>query len=418
VNTLAQRREFAAHERPVTAQELVDRAKALRPLVRERQEESESLGTYAPDLHERFVEAGFFRITEPRMFGGYEFDLPVFFGTMLEICRADPGAGWCLTLGASHAWTVASHWPEEAQRALFGPDGHFVAPHRPVPMGTLRKVKDGYIVNGQWNYCSGIPYATHFLGGAFLEGGDGPPQQFQFAVPKGGYEMLNDWGGDAMLGMRASGSNSVKITDTFIPEYLAIPAAGLLARPEDMVDGTPGTRLHGNPMYLGRMMGPYHCSLALTVIGAALAAIDEYEELMTTQRVIFDPTMLRVDHFDHQRPFGNAIAMTDAAQSILFGAAQKYLDYCYEWQETGRLISIEDNIRLWAEVQQAGRLACEAVELLYQTSGSSTSRKGARLARYFRDVAMYRSHVSAQYLNFATYVARAHFGKPMGMLGI
>jgi hypothetical protein len=35
-----------------------------------------------------------------------------------------------------------------------------------------------------------------------------------------------------------------------------------------------------------------------------------------------------------------------------------------------------------------------------------------RLDRYFRDVAMYSSHVSALQANQATYVARAHFGRP------
>ena len=37
-----------------------------------------------------------------------------------EISTGDPGTGWCLTLGSSHAWLVASHFPEEAQAEMFG----------------------------------------------------------------------------------------------------------------------------------------------------------------------------------------------------------------------------------------------------------------------------------------------------------
>ena len=69
------------------------------------------------------MEAGFSRIVQPRMFGGYEFSWETFFRTMVAISAGDPGVGWCLTLGSSHAAMVASHFPVEAQVEMFGPDG-------------------------------------------------------------------------------------------------------------------------------------------------------------------------------------------------------------------------------------------------------------------------------------------------------
>ena len=35
-----------------------------------------------------------------------------------------------------------------------------------MPMGTCTPVANGYRISGQWNYCSGIPYASHFIGGS------------------------------------------------------------------------------------------------------------------------------------------------------------------------------------------------------------------------------------------------------------
>ena len=84
------------------------------------------------------------------MFGGYEFDLGTFYRVMLEIARGHPGVGWCLALAASHAFEVASHWSEQAQIELFG-DGHFIAPHRAPPLGTLdagRRAATGCRGNG------------------------------------------------------------------------------------------------------------------------------------------------------------------------------------------------------------------------------------------------------------------------------
>lgn len=399
----------------MTPERLYDRAVALRGLLREQQDEADERGSYSPEIHAAFVKAGFYRVTQPRLFGGYEFELGVNYRLIAQISRGHPGAGWCLSLGGSHAYVIASHWPEQAQRELFGDDGHFIAPHRPAPMGTLQPVAGGYILNGQWNYCSGIPYATHLLCGATLPDGAGARQ---VVVPRGAFEILDDWGGDRTLGLRASGSNSARVRDIFVPEHMAVQLDWLAARPDGMEGGTPGTRLHGNPMYLGRMMGPYHCSLVSVVVGAAWAALDEFEALMLRNRSMADPALLWADHVDYQRPFGLALSMTEAAETILHGVADRYMEYCRRWQRDRTPITVEDNLRLWALAQQAGGLARQAVELLFQNSLSAPTKKGSRLARYFGDVAMYNSHISALQNVQATYVARAHFGRPTGFRGL
>jgi hypothetical protein len=74
-----------------------------------------------------------------------------------------------------------------------------------------------------------------------------------------------------------------------------------------------------------------------------------------------------------------------------------------------------ENMRLWGMIQHAGGMVCEAVELLFHSAGSAPSRKGHRLQRYFNDVAMYRGHSSALQLNFASGLARLHFGLRWGM---
>ena len=154
------------------------------------------------------------------------------------------------------------------------------------------------------------------------------------------------------------------------------------------------------------------------IVGAARAALDEYEEIITTRKTLTTNPVPRFEHFDYQRPFGLALAQTDAAEALLLRTLETYMEYCRRWAADGTLITVEDNMRLWAMFQQAGRMACEAVEMLFHTGGSAPARRGHRLQRYFRDVAMYRGHISAQYLNFASGVARAHFGLPVGLFGL
>ena len=408
----------APPEPGLTRDMLVARAEALRPLLRAQQEENEARGTYGPDLHAAFRDAGFYRMTQPRMFGGYEFGLDDFYRVMMEVARGDPGVGWCLTLAASHAFLLGSHWPEQAQREIFGPTGDFAAPHRAQPMGMATPEDGGYRISGRWNYCSGIPHATHFIGTAFLEDGGAERRTVLVVVPRGQYRILPDWGGDEILGMRASGSNSVEVNGAWIPAHHAVPFQVMFARPDGMEAGTPGTRLHGNPMYLGRLMGPYHASLVAVVTGAAWAAIDEYEAVSNRMKTYIDPDVLRADHHDFQRPLGEALAKADAAQAVLLGAGARYMELCARWQKDGTPIGIEDNFRLWTMLQQGGKLACEVVESLFHNVGAFATKKGNRLQRYFRDVQMYRTHMSAQHQAFATYVARAHLGKGTGFRGL
>jgi 3-hydroxy-9,10-secoandrosta-1,3,5(10)-triene-9,17-dione monooxygenase len=405
-------------EPDLTSATIIERATRLTPAIRAAQDEDDARGCHSPAMDQDFRKAGFYRILQPKLFGGYEFDYPTFYRTMLQVARGNPGVAWCLALGATHGSLIASHWPERAQYELFGSAGDFIAPHRVGAItSSCERAEGGYVVDGIWNYCSGIPYATHFVGNVALREND-KSRILIFVVPRAQLRVLDDWGGDATLGMRASGSNSVEIKKTFIPEHLVIPAKPALWANEPMDDGTHGTRLHRNPMYLGRFIGPYHMSLVMPVLGAARAALDEFEENVVTRPTYHPPIMPRREHFDTQRPFGYALMLTDSAEALLMTAAETYMQYCRRWGDDRTPISLEDNVRLYGMVLTAGRLASEAVEHLFHNASSAASKRGQRLERYFRDVAMYRQHMSAQYLNIASGIGRVHLGLPFGWGGL
>ena len=123
-------------EPDLTPEAVIERARALIPAIRDQQDEAERLGHHTPELDRRFTEAGFYRILQPRRFGGYEFGLPVFWRVMLAVSEGDPGTGWALTLGAHHALGIGAWFSEAGQREIFGPFGEFKAPHRAPPAGT------------------------------------------------------------------------------------------------------------------------------------------------------------------------------------------------------------------------------------------------------------------------------------------
>jgi 3-hydroxy-9,10-secoandrosta-1,3,5(10)-triene-9,17-dione monooxygenase len=401
---------IVAPEPELTREQIVARAQSLIPMLREQQDEAEERGYYSEAVHREFLAAGFSRILQPRCFGGYEFDLPTFVRTMVAIATGDPGTGWCLTLGSSHAQVVASYFPEAVQAEVFGPDGDFRCPHPVAPVGEARREEGGWRISGKATYASGIPYATWALCSAFApEPADGePPRLMTMLVPRRDLTMLEDWGArnGRVLGMRSSGSNSFVLDDVFVRDAFAQPFDWFDEHPL----ATPGFELHGNPMYMGHPAGPYHASLVLTTVGAARAALDEFRGWALEKSTTFPPVGPRYRSTDDQRAYGMAMAMTDAAETILYGFADQYTEALRRAAAGEPTMGSQQDARWWAMLQQAGGLAASAVETLAHRATSSATGAGTRLGRYFRDVTTYRQHISSQQLDHAVRNAAFYLG--------
>ncbi|HEX4095385.1 MAG TPA: acyl-CoA dehydrogenase family protein, partial [Caulobacteraceae bacterium] len=89
---------ITAPEPDLTPDEMLERARALRPLLLASQGRCEAEGRVPQDINDALVQAGFYRIVQPRRFGGYEFDVPTFYRVMMEISRGCPETGWVLAL--------------------------------------------------------------------------------------------------------------------------------------------------------------------------------------------------------------------------------------------------------------------------------------------------------------------------------
>jgi 3-hydroxy-9,10-secoandrosta-1,3,5(10)-triene-9,17-dione monooxygenase len=63
-------------------------------------------------------------------------------------------------------------------------------------------------------------------------------------------------------------------------------------------------------------------------------------------------------------------------------------------------------------IQQCVELVWEAVDLMFRTAGSSAAKKDSTLARYFRNLAVIRTHITVQEHHTSTNVGRLHFGLP------
>ncbi|HVZ17153.1 MAG TPA: acyl-CoA dehydrogenase family protein [Terriglobales bacterium] len=397
-------------EPDLTPTVIVERAKALRPMVRAEAAEAEKRGYYSQALHDEFVKAGFYRMLQPRKFGGYEFDIPTFYKVMLEISTGDPGIGWCLCLGSGHALQVGSYYTEEAQGKIFGPEGHFISPLSATgtsPNCKAIPVKGGYRVSGKWRYCSGVPYSTHFMGLAKVPLDGGKTKTILVVVPREDFKMLDDWG--SILGFRASGSNSVVIEDAVIPENFTTD----LLFSDNIAGGSPGSRAHGNTMYGGVFLGFAPGELACPNVGAARASLEEFERIIKTTRPRYAPSMLKYEHHDWQRIFGMALSMNQAAEAILMRAGELYMEYARANVEGTRPFTLGDALQLQGMYHQAIRLSWESGVETFRASSSTSAQDGEPMQRFFRDLATFKNNATHQADFVSPRIAQTYFGLPL-----
>jgi len=242
--------EVLVGEDDPTSEDLIGRARALKERLRELQPQHAQLGTYSEEIHDAFTQARLYDILRPKKYGGLELGLETFFRVVAEIAAADPAVGWSFELGASHPYQFSSYFGERAQDEAYAAYP-FVAASRAFPMTSrVERVEGGYRLSGRWDYNSGCTYSSHFMPVAPIPREDGSAPLHMFILPRSDYTILDDWGEGRTIGLHASSSNSITIEDAFVPDHNVVPF--------DFRDyewgetGTPGYRLHGNPLYLGR----------------------------------------------------------------------------------------------------------------------------------------------------------------------
>ena len=392
-----------------STEELVARADGLRPRLIDAQAETEQRTYYSEEMHEEFLDAGFYRMLVPKRYGGLELDLGSFWRVIIAVARGCPSTAWCLCLAAGHALQTGELFEEEVQAELFG-DGHFLCPAVAAPAGSARRVDGGWELTSTHPYSSGAPYATHYMGQTFAAGDDpdGPPGSLLlFVAPR---RVVDD---ARRLGRHARpegvGSHSVRFERAFIPDRFVLENMWMV---DTDVARVPGARIHGNPMYAGRTLAFFEGELAAVMTGAAKGALDEYEAILRTRKTQRPPIVDRIEDPDYQRWYGLATGKVATAEAALLQVAEQWHELCRRSVEDGVPFTREDDLLLNMVAREALTLTWEAMQgEIYKTAGSSAARAGQRMERIFRDMAIGWGHFGQIVRDWAAREwAREHFG--------
>ncbi|MEV4926813.1 acyl-CoA dehydrogenase family protein [Streptomyces roseoverticillatus] len=328
-------------------------------------------------------DAGFARHFVPRRYGGSEGTFGEFLTATAAVAAVCASTAWCAALFAAHG-RLASYLPEQARQELWGagPDVRIAASVIP-PQGRATACEGGWLLDGRWSYASGIDHAEWVLLACFTEGAAGREHRI-FAVPRAEVTVLDTW---RPLGLRGTGSNSVRVVGVFVPEHRTFTLDRLL-RP---LPG--GGRCHGVPFPMVAAL-----QFAAPLLGAAEAAQSLWIAATAGRR----------------RADGRPAALTPAARHLAAESSAKI--------KAARLLLTEVALRadtaeatpaVVAECRRdaamAAALCAEAVDRLFHAAGAGALAEGNPLQQKWRDVTAAAAHATLSFDTAAAAYADAVF---------
>jgi 3-hydroxy-9,10-secoandrosta-1,3,5(10)-triene-9,17-dione monooxygenase len=132
-----------------TEEEIVQRARDMIPMLRERADACEQARMVPKETIQAFQEAGFFKILQPKRWGGYEMNPNTLNRVLIELARGCPSSAWNVMVLGVHPFEVGL-LPEQVGDELWSEDNTRLVSSSYAPFGTVDAVEGGYRLNGEW----------------------------------------------------------------------------------------------------------------------------------------------------------------------------------------------------------------------------------------------------------------------------
>jgi alkylation response protein AidB-like acyl-CoA dehydrogenase len=272
-----------------------------------------------------------------------------------------------------HGWML-SKFPAEGRAELFADGPVALAPAPLAPTGTVEGAPGGYRLTGRWEWATGVEHADWVLVHAVQT----EPEftTFFLVVPRSEVTVDDVW---FTSGMCATGSNTVRVENCFVPSHRVVPAAALLLGGEPV--GGDGMAGHPVPSVLALVA-------AAPALGAAEAAVDLFRDRLMTR-------VLAYSLGDHQReqPAAQvrlATAMSDlAAARVRWDAAIETLVEACVVGEPVEEMRVATRLAAAATV----RASRSVIGTVCEGAGASVYRLSSPLQRLQRDVEVLKGHV-------------------------
>ena len=257
-----------------------------------------------------------------------------------------------------------------------------------VPPGTAREDGEHYIVNGDWSFASAAEHASSLVALTVLSdengpvsGGDGSPVTVVAFLEPNDVTFLDTW---HTLGLRATGSINFTASDLRVPRQHTF-----VLGPWEVSEG-PYTA----PLYrMGLILDAVR--IAQVGVGIAHAALDQFVQLASTKTPAYTATLI-ADRATVQERVARAQALIQAGRATL----RTTVADAWRAVQHGPRITGPTCVPMGLAASFALEAAVQAVDLLYQSGGTTAFRDESPLQQRFRDLETLRQNAIASWSRY------------------
>jgi alkylation response protein AidB-like acyl-CoA dehydrogenase len=198
----------------LTADDILQAAEGLVPLLRERAVEADKSRRIEADTYRRLQDAGFFHILKPKKYGGLELSEHEHAKVTMTLARGCASTAWVFSILDSDNMAILA-FPAEVQEEVWGTNTYATLAGNTNlnPRARAVPAAGGYRLTGSWGFCSGSDFSEWLIFNA-PAGDDG--EGHMFVVPREDTTTIDDW---FPTGMRGTGSRTMAVEDVFVPDH-------------------------------------------------------------------------------------------------------------------------------------------------------------------------------------------------------
>ncbi|HET6839747.1 MAG TPA: acyl-CoA dehydrogenase family protein [Bradyrhizobium sp.] len=359
---------------------LVERARALAPLITAEADEIERTRRLTSKVVAALIENGLYKSLLPESIGGFESPPLVFMQMLEEIAKADASTAWCLGQCSVCAMTAA-YLDADVARQVFGKPDDILA--WGAIANEVQAVPGGYRITARWDFASGSRQANWL--GAHVQVIDadgkkrmkpnGTPEIRTIVFPASSATMHDVWN---VIGLSGTGTDSYSVENLFIPEKFAA-----------LRDDFTALREKG-PLYGITTYTMFGLGFGAVSLGIARATLDAAIELARKKHSVGITAMK--DNSAVQGLIGRTEAKLRAARAYHYSTATE------AWQElltTGRL-SEQGRAAIRLSATWTIHQAAEVVDTAYHMAGATAVFKSNPFERRFRDMHAIAQQIQAR----------------------
>lgn len=375
-------------------------ANAILPVLRETTGDSEMLRRIDDRAIAAMREAGMARLLTPREYDGLQMPVSHQIRTCMVSGSACSAASWVHMVCGAHTFVVA-RFPKQCRDEVFDGNPDILIPGTLAPQGSVARSTDGWVLNGRWQFGSGVDHGPWLLLGAAGEDiGDGkrsPPMHV--VVPRAEVEVDDTW---FTLGMRGTGSKDIVAKDVFVPDHRAMQTLPLF-------NGTFEEQTA--PMYHLPVMGGLASMLAGTVVGFAEAGLIRFIDATKVRQDVYAGGA-KAAKSGIQRRVAEATGELVAARACI----ERNCDLLDTAASENRpVMDLADRVELRWNAAYAVELCRRATERVFAASGAHAIYDGHSLQRLHRDINTACHHAIVDFDSVSEMKGRLELGLDKGL---